>query len=230
MSAIVVNPNLYPVNLDRQILHLQTVLSALPWLEYSFGRAWKAYRQSQNTEMGSPSVYGGSNYKRLRKNEICYPNVYKGHGEYQDMLPDDKLKSYCFFVPTDGLSSHSYVAFPGLSNNSYSSALDIVFYYNFNKIDIDMKYPFTDNLIQDVLRVLRSVSNYKVENIYYELKNVFKDYSFDAVSTQYMVYPFGGFRISGTLIFDEDLSSGFPGWGGEGDGEGGAGGGGMKRC
>jgi hypothetical protein len=188
MAAIVINPNPNPVNLDRQILILQNAFSPLEWLEYAFGRAWKAYRAS-------------------RKNEICYPNIYRGNGEYREVMPDDKLKSYCFFVPADGMKPYSYIAIPRTSKNSYSELLNIVFYYNFNKIDSSRKYPFTDNLMQDVLEILRSVNNFKIENIYYDVKNVFEGYSFDAVSTQYLAYPFGGFRISGTLTFDEDLKN-----------------------
>jgi hypothetical protein len=185
--ATVVNPHPHPVNLDRQILKIQQVLSPIEWLEYAFGRAWTSYRLSE------------------RKGTVIYPNVYVSKGEYANMLPTDRYRSYCYFIPQDGLRKHRYVAIPKTSRNSFKSALDIVFYFNLKKIDPEADYVHTENLLFDVLRTLRSVNNYTVDEIFYEPKNVFDGYTIDFIETQYLSYPYGGFRISGTLIFDEDL-------------------------
>lgn len=187
--ATIVNPNPNPVNLDGQIFRLQQVFQPVEWLEYAFGRTWAAYRIKE------------------RKGTIIYPNVYVGNGEYESMLPNDRYKSYCYFIPRDGLRRHQYTAIPKTSRNSFKSALDIAFYFNLKKINPTANYVHTENLLLDVLQALRSVNNYSVDEIFYEPRNVFEGYTIDFVETQYLSYPYGGFRISGTLIFDEDLKN-----------------------
>lgn len=200
--ATIINPRVIaptqPVNLDAFIYKAQLQLAdGLPWLTRAFGRAWKMYQKRDG--MGSTEGLGRG---------YAFPGVYAGKREYFNCFPNDTLAAYCFFSPRDAAepatsddsSMGGYE--PGI-HNEWRQPVDLIFWFNCSKVNPAALYPLTENLLADVRQVLRRISFFTPNGVYYSPENVFEGYSLDYVQEQYLSHPFGGFRIAGTMQFLE---------------------------
>lgn len=200
--ATIINPRVVvppqPVNLDAFIYQAQLLLAdGLPWLERAFGRSWKQYQK--RTGMGKTEGLGRG---------YAYPGVYAGKREYFNCFPNDTLKSYCFFSPRDTAepataSDSSGGRYEIGIKNEWRQPVDLIFWFNSAKVRPGVDYPATENLLADVRRVLRGISFFTPNGVYYQPENIFEGYSLDYVQEQYLMQPFGGFRIAGVMQFLE---------------------------
>lgn len=195
-----------PINLDAYIYNLQLQLASLTWIEKIFGRAWKMYEQrdGMGNTMGMARGY-------------AFPAVFAGAtgtpSDYLNVLPNDNLRAMCFFAPRDPATTAT--AIPDSSEsyepnqyNEYTQPVSIIFWFNQDKLQPEVNYPITENLLAQVRALLRKVSYYKISNVYYDPESVFSGYSLDYVDEQYLMFPFGGFRIDGMLQFLETDEAG----------------------
>ncbi len=198
--ATIINPKVVipasPVNLDMYIYQMQGAFAeGLPWLEKAFGRSWKMFRQDSGAgkSKGVPRGY-------------AFPGVYSGGKEYFNCLPNDTLKSYCFFsvrdtgepVATNG--NQPYV--PGVYND-WKQPVDIIFWWNGDKTSPGFDYPLTENYLANIRKVLRFIPWFLITGVQYNPDNVFNEYSLDHVAEQYLSQPFGGVKIMGEINFLE---------------------------
>lgn len=206
--ATIVNPKVAtpptPINLDLYILRLQTAFAnGLPWLDRAFGRAWKMYQD--RGDMGKTEGFGRG---------YAYPGVFSGRAgvknDYFNVMPNDTLSSYCFFSPRD--AAEPVTVLPGEAEsyqpqvkNEWRQPVDIIFWFNADKVQPNNTYPITENLLADVRKVLRTVSFFTPSGVYYEPDNIFAPYSMDYVKEVYLGHPFGGFKIEGTIqLLEQD--------------------------
>jgi hypothetical protein len=181
-----------PVEIDRVIIDLQTVLSnSLPWLTQPYGRAYKNLDVSNGTRFYYPQVYLGKD---------------KLQPKYLTVTPDNDKQGQCFFlVERETLTEQQQGQYGFLNYN-----LSIIFSVNLNLInssllDTDL---FTANLIKEVRQVLRV--NFGKE---YQLKITTVDYIIDRVfaglnvETQVIEKaPLQHFRVNTTVLLSEDCS------------------------
>jgi hypothetical protein len=181
-----------PVEIDRVIIDLQTVLSnSLPWLTQPYGRAYKNLDISNGTRFYYPQVYLGKD---------------KLQPKYLTVTPDNDKQGQCFFlVERETLTEQQQGQYGFLNYN-----LSIIFSVNLNLInssllDTDL---FTANLIKEVRQVLRV--NFGKE---YQLKITTVDYIIDRVfaglnvETQVIEKaPLQHFRVNTTVLLSEDCS------------------------
>ncbi|MCC3156435.1 hypothetical protein LJ737_04255 [Hymenobacter sp. 15J16-1T3B] len=174
-----------PVGLDAKIQQVQLALAAgLPWLAVSYG---KAYRGSRS--VNSKTVY--------------FPEVYHAAGEYRDVLPNDNVQAQSFLYPKDPASNLADE--PSPVSMRFTVSVDIVFWYNLERIDPAKTYRFDQELKREVLQVLSRLGGLLVRKTYDSADEVFRGFSLDTVAPQCLRQPYGGFRISCDFTLDNVL-------------------------
>lgn len=185
-TAIVL-PN--AVGIDLAIKKIQMKLALLPWLEKAFGRAWTLQRTVQG-ESG--------NIKRIE------PMVYQGTSEYYPVLPNDSLKSYCFFRAKSGRTMTPGQNESGTAYGNYylTDPVEIIFWFNLQDIDSSKNYIFKEELIRDVLAKLDTETNVRVEKIWDDrVEDIFSGYTLYPEHRDLLMYPFGAFKFDLTLSY-----------------------------
>ncbi len=174
-----------PVNADVYINNLQLAFAGLSWVEYSFGRT------TRHTE----------DIKGVLK---TYPKAYQSGITYQNVMPNNNLgKGYSFIeVPRADMD------FNKGHQNTWEYDISMVFYFNYKKVDSTKGYPFGEELLQDVMVILQTDVSLKCEvipnNVTFVVEEIFEGYSLDIIQTQYLMYPWGGFKIDATMKFIGD--------------------------
>lgn len=185
-----------PIGLDAVIQSLQIDFSALTWLEKSFGRAWE--------------------FKEIKDGRIVkVPKVYMGKKEYFNVLPNDNIKAQSFIaVRGQEKWDLDYQAYTG---NGLERELSAIFWFNLKWIDPTKDYIFTERLKTEVAQIIRANKYVKVISNYYDerVEDVFDGYidgsqggaySIDDHKTQYLMYPYSGFRFDITVAYWEECT------------------------
>lgn len=145
-----------PVGSDLVVNSIQEDLSAISWLEYSFG---KSYRM-----------------KEERNGDIYFvPKVYGSKQEYIRLDPNDKVSAYSFLKFNGEDITNFEIRKYGTINNV---SIDVIVFANLDIIDNTRDYIFSENLKQDIKDVLKSNEYVTSINSYSEgLDTVWSDYS-----------------------------------------------------
>ena len=185
-----------PVGLDKAIQSIQQELATgLTWLEKSFGRAWEFKEVDPDT----------GKIERV-------PKAYSGEGEYFPVLPNDFLKAQSFITVRN---EETWPAYSRATGNSKSRELSIIFWFNLKEINPAKDYIFTEELKTDVEKILKfnayvaSINKYfdeRVEDVFdgYISQAESGRYSVDDTKTQYLMYPYSGFRFDLTVAYTEE--------------------------
>jgi len=170
---ILIPPALY--GLDYTIERLRSNLTALPWLEYAFHRAYS--------------------FKRV-------PMVYIGNKEYFTVLPNDFAKSFCFFIGRgpDSIPDNA----PQLGWTAvFEKSVDLIFYLNLDRIDSAKDYIYTEQLKLEVLRIIQRTPGCKALNIYNEtLEDVYSGFTLKEVNDNLLKKPYAGLRFNLQLRYE----------------------------
>jgi len=122
-----------------------------------------------------------------------YPQIYSGTGmNYFDIRPDSSLDSYSFFEVND-----SYPVDKDQDIQTYN--LSFICWYNLPRMDSSKGYDYSPELIAHVLKVIREGEyNSNVSNINVDVnpESIFDKYSMNQVDTQFLMYPYGAFKIT----------------------------------
>ena len=175
-----------PAFIDKVVVQVQDALKAqLPWLNYSFGRAQKLATLKD-------------------KQSYFYPGVHIGKGAYINVLPDQNLGNYSFFIIEDPQS----VDFRPNTQNNVKVEYSIIFWFNLNKIFPGVQDRNTEALKEQIVRVitreLRLTSGrIDIRQIFEQPENIYKGYSLKEIDSQYMMQPYGGIRFEGEILFME---------------------------
>jgi hypothetical protein len=184
METLYSNPNVplieNPINLDKEIQEIQLALD-LPWLEKSFGRA-----RTGKDDQGK-----------------TFPEVYKGGGEYHNVLANDHLRSQSFIRVKGDSSSRIYKDPRDRYSDKVSAPIDIIFWYDLIKIG-DRGYRYDEELKKEVLDLLKTLPQLKIIRIYEAYEDVFQGYSLDFMQANMFRYPYGGFRFECELNYTEE--------------------------
>lgn len=177
-----------PRLIDAVLLELQTAFaSGLSWLNNAYGKAQRLVK----------AVEGKTYY---------YPSVYAGSTEYLTVFPDEHLLNHCFFDVED------VEGFNNWQKNGYSqltAKVGIVFWFDYRDVyPADWQSRTIENVKRDVLRIitttrLENQARFTPENFYEQAENIYKGYTHKEIQTQFLMRPYGGFKIEGTLLFNE---------------------------
>lgn len=182
-----------PVEIDRVIIDLQTVLSNnLPWLTQPYGRAYKNLDVSNGSRLYYPQVYLGKD--RLEP-------------KYLTITPDNDKEGQCFFyVERETLSEQQQGQYGFLNYNLsiiFSVNLDLI---NSSLLETDL---FTANLVKDVREVLRQNlgKEYQltVTTVDYLIERVFSGFNIEIQTIEKA--PLQHFRFNANVLLAEDCSN-----------------------
>lgn len=184
----------HPVGLDREIQRLQLLLLAeLPWLQLSYGKAYRGSRKHNGK-----TVY--------------YPEVYAGDREYRDVLPNDNVQAQSFFYPTGPAVNPAREPQPGAI--SFSQAVDLIVWANLERIDPTKTHRFEHELVLDVVRVLNEDAQALVQRVFTANEEIFRGFSLELVHSETALrQPYCGFRVSlelqaGNVLCEAELVPG----------------------
>lgn len=171
-----VNPEL----IDLALQEIQTnLMSSLSWLTYAYGKA----------------------ERRIYDKGIVAPAVYVGNEEYLKLFPDEHLGCFSFFIVKDG--SDFLVDRQAIEGNAEFS---LVVWFDFTKVfpdDHDQRN--TRNVIKLVTDVFRTksfrYSSVLFESVFEDGNNIYKGFSDKEIENQFLMRPFGGFRLQGKIQY-----------------------------
>lgn len=172
-----------PKGLDVVLTSINSILmSNLTWLT-SFGRVLKVKDKDGNVK---PLIYSGETNGK----------------EYISMLPDSHLNNYSFWDIEDG---EGIDWIQGV-NSKNEVNFGLVFFFDFRDLyTSDYTQRSIENVKHDVIEVLRTKSipnaTISIEKVYHEANNIYKGYSHKEIQNQFLMRPYGSFKIEGVLRF-----------------------------
>lgn len=197
-SSVNITYKTSPVLLDKVLQDIQKGLKEkLPWLDYSFGRAYKMVEHRPDGD------------------KFVYPAAYNGNGEYVSLLPNDNFGNFSWFDIYDP-QEITYVV-QGLPQFTFDGA--IVFWYDMSSIYDDASVLHTEEIKDEVIRILTTPGlvsgrgNIEITKIYERFENIYRGYSIEKVynsnlykgqgiqdiDKQFFLYPYAGLRIEFSL-------------------------------
>lgn len=178
-----------PVLVDAVIQDIQTAFEVdlVAWLQYVYAK----------TKIGVMKNEDGS--------VATYPQVYKNDGKYLDIRPRSETRSFIFFEVNDP----SEISLTGdVDENTYD--LSIVCWFNLKSIDPSRTEDFTMELVNDVLKSLDNIVSLSdkitVGSVEINPENAFDKYTLPQDDTQYMLFPYSGFKINFDVLTFDDVN------------------------
>lgn len=174
-----------PIILDKVIQNLQQVLKEkLLWLDKAFGRSYKLVEHRPDGD------------------KLIYPAAYIGNSEYASLLPNDNYGNFCWFDIYDPQAVTTITQ--SLPQFTFSGA--VVFWYNLDSIFADSDVMYTEEIKDEVIKVLTSPGIIKttgrltINKIFERFENIYKGYSLEK---QFFMHPYSGLRIEFELTTRE---------------------------
>lgn len=163
---------------DKAVLPIQNALAdAFSWLDYSIGLV----------ELLT-DVKGGKQFKSA--------NLYLSDGSYEQIMPCEELGNFSFMYLRDPQVVMEK------NKTLVKSPISLIIWYNLNSVSLPNDDRNREQIKGQIMEVLTSshLSGFNVEKIYEHPKNVFTDFSYDHTENQFLMHPYTGLRIDGTII------------------------------
>lgn len=191
-----------PVLLDKVIQDIQQALKEkLKWLDYAFGRAYKLVEHQDN---------GG---------KFIYPAAYTGNSEYVSLLPNDNYGNFSWFDIYDAQEITQVVQ----STPQFTFSGAIIFWFNLNTIFADSDAMYTEEVKDEIVRVLttpgliKQTGRLTINKIYERFENIYSGYSLEKIYNSYVysgqniqamdklffMHPYSGLRFEFNLTTRE---------------------------
>ena len=173
-----------PKLLDLAFAPIQTKLeSGLSWLDKAFGKCQRLERLLNGKTTIKPSIYVGGNDDR----------------QYLDLFPDSSIGNFCFF-DVDDLKEHAWQRNQG---GPVMAKVGIVFWFDFRDVyPTDHVNKSVENVIDEILQILKT-TRLVVKSHVEQSANIYPRYTIAEIDNQFLMRPFGGFRINCELQINE---------------------------
>lgn len=175
-----------PQLIDKAFMEIQTSLVAkLDWLDHAFGKAQRLKEQVEGKT-------------------VIYPGVYVGQEEYLNVFPDEHIGNFTFFDSYDGED----LDHKGRGNISFSAKFGLIVWFDYRTVyPNDWQQRTIENVKAEVIdamkRTLTSLSSIRMTHTWERSEDIYKGYTDKEIRQQFLMRPFGGFRIEGNIIFNE---------------------------
>lgn len=138
---------------------------------------------------------------------IYHPKIFRGGNDdrkYLSLYPDAELGNYSFFHAND--SRQTIVQ--DVDDLDFASDVALVVWGNIESIyPADFVNRTERHVIDEVIDVLTTKSlngtRFNLTTWSEEARNIFKDFTFDEVKDQFLIRPYFGFAIYGTITFNK---------------------------
>lgn len=191
------NPAPYPITnptlVDAALADLNgrlTMAGVLPWLTTAYGQAKRLVKEKDGQEYRYPGIYVGSAEK----------------GDYLDLLPDEHLA-------TDGGFSFWDVSEPvrttewRIDPKGVTFSAGLVVWFDFQKVyPADWQNRTVWHVVQDVMNALNAGGATQIGDdvtFAYSGETIYPRYSHNEIKRQFLMKPYGGFRINCSIFFNE---------------------------
>lgn len=174
-----------PKLIDLALSEISTQLTtSLSWLNTAYGQAERRVFEKGNKNYIAPAFYSGGN-------------------DHTQLFPDEHLGCFSFFKVKDGSSLEA-----DRINVVGSAEVSLIVWFKFKKVYPDShERKNTRHVIKEVIDVLRNNSfthsSIKIQKVFEEGQNIYDGYSDKEIETQFLMRPFGGFRIQMQLIYSQ---------------------------
>jgi hypothetical protein len=179
--------------LDRVLARIQEGLVSLPWIDAAFGRAQRLTRVAANgRRIVTPNVFCGG---------------WNGHGpnDYIEVSPDSKIGNFSFFEIEDPQTIDA-----GPWARSIRTPYSLIVWFDLTRVYGVETNRNTEFLKSQILHLLNgrygwhlSGGRVSVNRIYERAENIYRGYTITEIDNQFLMHPYGGFRMDGELYFDE---------------------------
>ena len=197
------NDNNVPVNnapvipnavmLDHVLASIQSgLVQNISWLDVAFGRAQRLTKNINGKRVITPNVYCGN---------------WNGHGpnDYIEVSPDSKIGNFSFFWIDDPQTIDA-----GPWARTIKTPFSLIVWFDLRQVYNAAANRNTEKLKADILRVLDGRAGWHLPDghilttrIYEQNENIYRGFTLSEIDNQYLMHPFGGFRIDGILEYDE---------------------------
>lgn len=167
---------------DTAIGELQDRLSMeLPWLERVYGRAERTVKDVSGRRAYTPCIYVGGN-------------------DYRDLSPDSTLGNSVFFWVHD---PQEFDALPR-ERGEIKAVLSAVFWLDMRTVDDGLRNrgAVSESAVSALNTPLEN-GRFEARRVYELAENVYQGFSLDEVQNQFLMHPYWGFRVEGTLTVKE---------------------------
>jgi len=178
---------------DRAIAEMQEGLAEqFEWLDAVFGRAQRITRVINGKRVIVPA---------------CFCGGWRGHGEndYIEVSPDSEIGNFIFFEVDDPETIDG-----GVWGRTITAPFALIFWGNMDKLNEAPAFRNGYLAKAYLLKFLEgrygwhlSSGSVTVARMFERAENIYKGYSLDEVDTQYLMQPYYGVRIEGTLKVNE---------------------------
>ena len=182
-----------PVMLDRVIGEIQKgLVENISWLDVAFGRSQRLTKMMNGKRIVTPNVYCGG---------------WNGHGEndYIEVSPDSKIGNFSFFEIEDPQTIDA-----GPWARSIRTPYSLIVWFDLTRVYGVETNRNTEFLKSQILHLLNgrygwhlSGGRVSVNRIYERAENIYRGYTITEIDNQFLMHPYGGFRMDGELYFDE---------------------------
>lgn len=176
---------------SKIIQNLQSLMQqGLPWLQYVY-----------------PLAHVGITLD-AEGNELKYPRTHinDGENEYYDIRPNDSFRSYGFFEIADSTSIDE--------DGQIVYNVSFIVWFNYNTTSAIKSYDYHAELIKDVIALIDANIYFKqaISNISYDIdpNTIFNKYSLKLTDSQFLMYPYGAFKINFDFTDYEVFCDGTP--------------------
>lgn len=197
-----ISPEVYempnPTGLDRVIANMQAKLKAnVSWLQCIYGRALiepqKVTKEENENRFASLGIGLGK--------EIKFPMFIGKNLEPINLMPNDNLRAYSFFLQRDPALFPEFVVGDNMLN--VQQPISFICWANLVKIDPSRKYRFTEELKRDLLTELRKSYDFALTGMYETHEKVFEGCTITEGYKQYCKPPYWAIRIDANITFNE---------------------------
>lgn len=180
-DLVLTNPKLFDEAFAEIAAQLEIKLSA--WPLRAFGRCQKLVEQKDRQRRYYPAWFFGQN-----------------QDNYLKLFPDQSIRNFSFFTLEDGQDIPEYP-------NTYQSLkgeFGLVFWFYFPDIfGANWQNYSIDNVKNEILhhiqRIRTSNFEFHINRIWEEADNIYKGFNHSELDCQFLMRPYGGFRIDGEI-------------------------------
>ena len=172
--------------IDKALIELQSSLtSKLTWLDHAFGKAQRLK-------------------KLVEGKVVVYPGVYVGKEEYLNVFPDGHIGNFSFFDIEDG----EELDYRSRQNIHTEAKFGLVVWFDYRKVyPADWKSRTIENVKAEVMAALKTTSarnsSIRLTRFWERSENMYKGYTDKEIDQQFLMRPYGGFKLEGTITFSE---------------------------
>ena len=181
------------IMLDKVLEGIQQgLVENISWLDVAFGRAQRLIKNINSKKIITPNVYCGG---------------WNGHGEndYIEVSPDSKIGNFSFFWIDDPQTIDA-----GPWTRTMKTPFSLIVWFDLRRVYNQAANRNTEYLKAQVLRILDGRGGWHLTDghilttrIYEQNENIYRGFSLSEIDNQYLMHPYGGFRIEGILEYDE---------------------------